>query len=209
MSALAAGFTLSLSLIMAIGPQNAHVLRMGLARRHLIITVLACAITDVILIGLGVLGFAKISALSPALHNTIAVGAFAFLVWYGFQAAQRAAKPNHDALKAAEKALPNSLKSALMTALAFSWLNPHAWLDTAVLIGTASLAYSQPNNFAFGVGAAIASFVWFCGLAWIAARLSRHLAKPATWRAIDCLVAVTMWGTAVWVAVDLYRRVVG
>jgi L-lysine exporter family protein LysE/ArgO len=170
MSAIAAGFTLSLSLIMAIGPQNAHVLRMGLARRHLIIT---------------------------------------FLVWYGFQAAQRALKPSHDALQAAEKALPNSLKSALMTALAFSWLNPHAWLDTAVLIGTASLAYGKPNNYAFGLGAGIASFVWFCGLAWIAARLSRHLAKPATWRAIDCLVAITMWGTAVWVALDLYKRMTG
>jgi L-lysine exporter family protein LysE/ArgO len=209
MSAIAAGFTLSLSLIMAIGPQNAHVLRMGLARRHLIITVLACAVTDFILIGLGVLGFAKISALSPMLHNAIALGAFAFLVWYGFQAAQRALKPSHDALQAAEKALPNSLKSALMTALAFSWLNPHAWLDTAVLIGTASLAYGKPNNYAFGLGAGIASFVWFCGLAWIAARLSQHLAKPATWRAIDCLVAITMWGTAVWVALDLYKRMAG
>ncbi len=207
MSATAAGFSLSLSLIMAIGPQNAHVLRMGLARRYLVTTVLACAITDVVLIGLGVLGFAKLSSLSPMVHNVVAIGAIVFLLWYGLQALLRVLNPEQASLKAVEQSLPQNFKSALLTALAFSWLNPHAWLDTAVLIGTASLAYARPNNYAFGVGAAFASFIWFCGLAWIASRLARHLAKPTTWRVIDCVVAVTMWGTALWVSFDLYKRV--
>jgi L-lysine exporter family protein LysE/ArgO len=203
MTALLSGFSLSLSLIIAIGPQNAHVLRMGLARRHLLITVAACAITDLVLIALGVLGLAKLSMLSPLGHRIILLGAIAFLCWYGWKAARRALASSARSLDAAQDALPKTAKQALLTALAFSWLNPHAWLDTAVLIGSASLAYGPDNNLWFGLGAAIGSAAWFAVLAWVAMRLSSLLASPATWRAIDALVALTMLGTAAWILFTL------
>jgi L-lysine exporter family protein LysE/ArgO len=190
-----AGFTLSISLIVAIGPQNAHVLRMGLARRHVFITVAACAITDAILITLGVLGLAKITSLSPYLYKAMLITAVSFLLWYGFLAARRALGAN-GSLNTQSVTLPGSPKNALLTALAFSWLNPHAWLDTAVLVGSASLSYSHPINLAFGAGAVLGSFVWFVALAWVATKLAKRLAKPSVWRAIDAMVAVTMAVTA-------------
>jgi L-lysine exporter family protein LysE/ArgO len=205
-SALVAGFSLSVSLIMTIGPQNVHVLRMGLARKYLLTTVLACAVTDAILIAIGVLGFANLTAMSPLVYWVFALGAIAFLFWYGLQAVRRALRPASTALDIAGQALPSTAKSALVTALAFSWLNPHAWLDTTVLIGTASLAHQAPNNYAFGIGAALGSFAWFVGLGAIAARLADKLARPSTWRAIDCLVCLTMWATALWLALNLVKR---
>jgi L-lysine exporter family protein LysE/ArgO len=198
-----AGFTLSFSLIVAIGPQNAHVLRMGLARRHVFITVAACAVTDAILITIGVLGLASITALSPYLYKAMLVTAIAFLLWYGFLAARRAIVAT-GALTTQSVALPSSAKNALLTALAFSWLNPHAWLDTAVLVGSASLSYSHPSNLAFGAGAILGSFVWFVALAWVATKLAKRLAKPSVWRAIDAVVAVTMAVTAAYLIKTAY-----
>ena len=156
MSAFVSGFSLSLSLIVAIGPQNAHVLRMGLKRSHVIKTVAACALTDVALIAIGVMGFASISALHPLVHRGMMIGATLFLLYYGWQAARRAwagGASGINASAAAGAAVSSgamSNKQALLTALAFSWLNPHAWLDTAVLIGSASLAHGAPNNYVFG-----------------------------------------------------------
>ena len=193
---------------MAIGPQNAHVLRMGLKRSHLIKTVLACALTDVILIAIGVMGFASISALHPFVHKGMMIGATLFLIYYGAQAAQRAYRGGDSAMNtsAVDGLSGMTNKQALLTALAFSWLNPHAWLDTAVLIGSASLVHGAPNNYVFGAGAAVASIVWFTVLAWVAARLAHRLSSPQVWRGIDAVVAVTMWGTAAWLIVGLVTQ---
>ena len=190
---------------MAIGPQNAHVLRMGLKRSHVIKTVAACALTDVALIAIGVMGFASISALHPLVHRGMMIGATLFLLYYGWQAARRAWIGVASGINASAAVGSGvmSNKQALLTALAFSWLNPHAWLDTAVLIGSASLAHGAPNNYVFGAGAAVASLGWFTVLAWVAARLAHRLSSPQVWRGIDVVVAITMWGTAIWLIVGM------
>jgi L-lysine exporter family protein LysE/ArgO len=202
-SAFISGMLLSLSLIVAIGPQNAHVLRMGLARRHVGITVLACSVTDWLLIGIGVAGLAQLGKLSGAATGAIMAGACLFLLHYGWSAARRAQAGAYTGLQAGD-GIPPTRNKALATALAFSWLNPHAWLDTAVLIGTASLAYAAPSNWWFGAGAALGSTLWFVALGQGAQLLAQRLAHPNAWRAIDALVAVTMWGTALWLLWGLF-----
>jgi L-lysine exporter family protein LysE/ArgO len=203
-SSLLSGALLGFSLIIAIGPQNAHVLRMGLQRRFVFSTVLACAITDWILIALGVAGFATLSSLAPWLMKLLLLAALLFLLYYGGLGFRRAFGSTSNLLDfSTETGLPNSLKKAVLTALAFSWLNPHAWLDTAVLVGGASLSYRSPDNWWFGFGAASASSVWFFGLGATAAALSPWLAKPLTWRLIDFSIGLTMWGTAGFIAKEL------
>jgi L-lysine exporter family protein LysE/ArgO len=205
MTAALSGMLLSLSLIIAIGPQNAHVLRMGLLRQHVGLTVAACAVTDVILIGIGVAGLAQLGSLSATVHSVMLGAAILFLLHYGWGAARRAWAYQHVVLSATQQGAPATRKQALGTALAFSWLNPHAWLDTAVLIGTASLAYGQPQNWLFGAGAAVGSALWFIALGLGARLLAHKLARPAVWRGIDAVVALTMWGTALWLALGLLR----
>jgi L-lysine exporter family protein LysE/ArgO len=200
-----AGMLLSMSLIMAIGPQNAHVLRMGLQRQHLWLTVAVCALADVVLIGLGVLGLAQLGGLSDKLHGALIGAGMLFLGVYGWQAFQRFLHPRAMALEgsAPVAAEPVSRRQAVLSALAFSWLNPHAWLDTAVLIGTASLAYGQGSK-VFGLGAATGSLVWFVVLGTAAFWLGRRLNSLSVWRALDGLVALMMWGTALWLLTSLF-----
>ncbi len=207
--AFAAGMVLSLSLIMAIGPQNAHVLRMGLQRQHLWLTVAVCAVADVLLIGLGVLGLAQLGGLTDKLHGAIVGAGVLFLLAYGWQAARRFLRPVASAVPGAEGGMPAqprtfTARQAVLSALAFSWLNPHAWLDTAVLIGTASLAYGTPGNAVFGAGAAMGSLVWFGLLGAAVFWMGRRLGSLRLWRAIDGLVALMMWGTALWLLAGLF-----
>lgn len=204
-----AGMVLSLSLIMAIGPQNAHVLRMGLQRQHLWLTVAVCALADIALIGLGVLGLAQLGGLSDKLHGALVGAGVLFLAVYGWQAFQRFLRPQAPAALAQDgaqprlQAAPVSRRQALLSALAFSWLNPHAWLDTAVLIGTASLAYGQGST-VFGLGAAAGSLVWFLVLGVAAFWLGRRLNSLHVWRALDGMVALMMWGTAAVLLASLF-----
>lgn len=203
-SSILSGALLGFSLIIAIGPQNAHVLRMGLQRKFVFTTVAACALTDWVLIGLGVAGFATLTSVAPWLMKLLLIAALLFLVYYGWLGFSRAISKNHNVLDlSAASGLPATAKNALLTALAFSWLNPHAWLDTAVLVGGASLSYKAPENWWFGVGAASASTIWFFGLGATAAALSPWLAKPLTWRLIDFSIGLTMWGTAGLIAKEL------
>jgi L-lysine exporter family protein LysE/ArgO len=213
-----AGMVLSISLIMAIGPQNAHVLRMGLQRQHLWLTVAVCAVADVVLIGLGVLGLAQLGGLSDKLHGALVGAGMLFLTVYGWQAFQRFLRPRvltldlpaSDASSASvstaasirQTPLAVTRRQAVWSALAFSWLNPHAWLDTAVLIGTASLAYGQGST-VFGLGAAAGSMLWFLLLGAAAFWLGRRLHSLHIWRALDGVVALMMWGTAVWLGMSL------
>ena len=195
-----AGLVLSLSLIMAIGPQNAHVLRMGLQRQHVWLTVAVCIVADVLLIGLGVLGLAQLGGLSDKLQGALVGAGVLFLAVYGWEAARRFLKPTPlNSVVAAEPQAPaNNLnrRQAVASALAFSWLNPHAWLDTAVLIGTASLAYGTPGNTVFGLGAAVGSTVWFLVLGAAVFWAGRRLGSATLWRWLDGVVALMMWGTA-------------
>ena len=204
-----AGMVLSMSLIMAIGPQNAHVLRMGLQRQHLWLTVAVCALADIVLISLGVFGLAQLGGLSDKLLGALIGAGVLFLGVYGWQAFQRFLKPQAAApLATANTAgqpasAPLSQRQAILSALAFSWLNPHAWLDTAVLIGTASLAYG-PGSKAFGLGAATGSVVWFLVLGAAAFWLGRRLNSLHIWRVLDGVVALMMWGTAAWLVAGLF-----
>jgi L-lysine exporter family protein LysE/ArgO len=193
-----AGLALSLSLIMALGPQNAHLMRMGLLGQHVVLTVAVCIVSDVLLIGLGVLGLAQVGGLSE-LVKTVLIGAgIVFLLVYGAQAFG-----HFRAGGVVTTAQPAGAQKAVMTrtqatgaALALAWLNPHAWLDTAVLIGTASLAWGAPGNTVFGIGAATGSAIWFAGLGLGVFCLGQRLCTPAIWRLMDGVVAAMMWGTA-------------
>ena len=201
-----AGMVLSLSLIMAIGPQNAHVMRMGLLRQHLWLTVSVCVVTDIALIGAGVAGLAQLGGLSPTWLGAMTGAGVLVLLLYGAQAMRRFLRPSLapvavNGMNMSES--PMSRRQALSLALALSWLNPHAWLDTAVLIGTASLAYAAPANAVFGLGAAAGSALWFIALGGAMWGLGRRLNSPQLWRAIDALVALMMWGTALWLIAGL------
>jgi L-lysine exporter family protein LysE/ArgO len=201
--AFTAGLVLSLSLIMAIGPQNAHVLRMGLQRQHVWLTIAICVVTDVSLIALGVLGLAQLGGLSDKLQGALIGAGVLFLAVYGWQAFLRFRHPRAGGLTASGAPQALTSRQAVLQALAFSWLNPHAWLDTAVLIGTASLAYGQGST-VFGLGAATGSLLWFVGLGVAMFWLGRRLNSVAVWRALDGLVALMMWGTAAWLVASLF-----
>ena len=199
------GMVLSLSLIMAIGPQNAHIMRMGLMRQHLWITVAVCVGTDILLIALGVSGLAALGGLPKSVITAMTAAGALVLCVYGWRAMQRFLQADASAQGEADGGgAPITRRQAVGTALALSWLNPHAWLDTAVLIGTASLAYARPANAVFGIGAATGSLVWFVVLGEAMALLGRRMRSPGLWRALDGLVAVTMWGCAGWLVSGLF-----
>ena len=201
-----AGLALSLSLIMAIGPQNAHVMRMGRRREHLWLTVAICVVTDVTLIAVGVGGLAQLGGLSAKWLGALTGAGAVLLFLYGAQAMQRFVRPAAPAGSgiASEPETAMSRRRAVWLALAMSWLNPHAWLDTAVLMGTASLAYAQPENAVFGLGAAAGSVLWFVALGVAMWSLGSRLKAPWIWRALDGLVALMMWGTALWLVTGLH-----
>lgn len=191
MQAGLAGFALGLSLIMAIGAQNAFVLRQGLRRAHVLAVVLVCAISDAILVTAGVTGFGVLAEAAPGLERIMRFGGAAFLLAYGarsFLAAWRGAA----ALEAGEGA--GSLRRAVLTCLALTWLNPHVYLDTVVLLGSISTQYE--NRFAFGLGAVCASFVFFFSLGYGARLLAPLFRRPASWRVLDAGVGCVMWAIA-------------
>ena len=187
------GFATSLSLIVAIGAQNAFVLRQGIRNEHVLPVVILCAVSDLVLIIAGVAGVGALVTAHPQLLTVARYGGAAFLVGYGLLAARRAIRPTN---LTPSDAGPASLKSVLLTCLALTFLNPHVYLDTVVLLGT--LASQQGDaRWRFGAGAAAASLVWFFGLGVGARRLAGLFAKPSTWRVLDGLIALTMIGLGV------------
>ena len=201
-----AGLLLSLSLIMALGPQNAHVMRMGLRGQHVWLTVAVCIVSDVLLIGLGVLGIAYVGGMSVVVRVGLLLAGIAFLIYYGAQAFLRCVRGASGGLPEQKTGQANSdmtRRQATASALAFGWLNPHAWLDTAVLIGTASIAWGTPGNAIFGLGAATGSVIWFLGLGLSLLWLGQRLRSPYVWRVLDGLVALMMWGTALTLGLGL------
>ncbi|MFD5629862.1 LysE/ArgO family amino acid transporter [Streptomyces sp. NPDC127072] len=184
----AAGFGTGLSLIVAIGAQNAFVLRQGIRRDAVLAVVGICALSDAALIALGVGGVGAVVVAWPAALTAVGLIGGTFLVCYGVLAARRVLRPS--ALEAA--ATPTgSRRRVLLTCLALTWLNPHVYLDTVFLLG--SLAADRgPARWTFGLGAVLASLCWFAALGFGARLLSRFLSRPSSWRVLDGLVATTM-----------------
>jgi len=189
---LLAGFSLGLSLILAIGAQNAFVLRQGLRRAHVFSVSLTCAASDALLIVAGVAGFAWIAEAYPWVGPMLRWGGVAFLVFYGALAARLAWRGGSTLV--ADGVETQSLAAVLVTCLALTWLNPHVYLDTFVLIG--SVASQSENRLAFGLGAVVASFVFFFSLGYGARALAPLFAKPFAWRILDAGIAVLMWTIA-------------
>ncbi|SFZ78727.1 LysE/ArgO family amino acid transporter [Chitinimonas taiwanensis] len=189
------GLGLGSSLIVAIGAQNAHVLRMGLLRRYAWQTAAICALCDSILITIGLLGMGALLASSPALLAVARYGGAAYLAWYALRAL-RAATESH-ALDSEPNSTVSSWRSALLTALGFSLLNPHVYLDTVLLLGSIGGRNPWPERMNFGLGAITASVVWFFCLAGLASLLAPWLRRPIIWRAIDLLTAFVMGSLAI------------
>lgn len=193
MSSFIPGFLLSLSLILAIGAQNAFVLRQGLRREHVFWVCLTCAVTDALLIAAGVAGFGALAEAVPWFETAMRYGGAAFLLVYGTRAAVSAWRGGETLQAAGENA--QSLQRTILTLLAITFLNPHVYLDTLVLVGSVSAQY--PNRVAFAAGAIVASAIFFFILGYGARLLQPIFAKPASWRILDGLIAVTMWAIAV------------
>jgi len=187
-----AGFAASVVLIVAIGAQNAFVLRQGLRREHVLPVVVTCAVSDLALIAAGIAGLGAVVTARPATVTAIRWVGAAFLLTYAALAAKRAWRPG--TLKPTDQA-PATLRATLLTCLALTYLNPHVYLDTVLLLG--SVAQQHPHRWLFGIGAAVASAVWFSALGLGAHRLAPVLARPAAWRVLDGLIAVVMAGVAV------------
>ncbi len=192
--AATAGFFLGLSLIVAIGAQNAFVLRQGLRRSHVFAICLTCAASDAALIAAGVGGLGKAIAALPWLTPLTRYGGAAFLAYYGF-GSLRTALSGNAALKPEGEA-QESLAAALFTCLALTWLNPHVYLDTVVLLGSISTQYPG-QGLAFGLGATTASFLFFFSLGFGARYLRPLFARPSAWRVLDGLIAVVMGSIAI------------
>jgi L-lysine exporter family protein LysE/ArgO len=187
------GFLLGASLIIAIGAQNAFVLRQGLQRRHVFAVASVCALSDALLIAAGVAGLGTLVGRNAGLLTTVTIVGAAFLIAYGALAARRAFHPT--TLRPAGQA-GRTLAATLATCLALTFLNPHVYLDTVVLIGGLSARHAPPGAVAFAIGAALASATWFYGLAYGARLLAPLFAQPAAWRLLDAAIALVMWAIA-------------
>lgn len=189
------GLLLSLGLIVAIGAQNAFVLRQGLRREHVLPVVAFCALADAVLITAGVLGMAQALGRHPALAQAMALAGAVFLAWYGWRALQRARRASQ--LQAADGGPGLSRGAVLAQAAAFTLLNPHVYLDTVLLVG--SIGAQQPDGLRgwFIAGSSIASLGWFTALGFGARWLAPLFAKPRAWQVLDALIGLTMWTLAV------------
>jgi L-lysine exporter family protein LysE/ArgO len=196
MTAFLPGLLTGLSLIVAIGAQNAFVLRQGLLRKHVLPIVLVCAFSDAALIVIGVLGLGSLISLLPWLLEVIRWVGVAFLVWYGSTSLRRFMK--NESLKAAE-AGSGTLKQTVLTVLALTYLNPHVYLDTVIFIGGIANQFQEEKWF-FVMGAVTASFVWFFSLGFGAKKASVLVSKPAFWKIMDIFIAAVMFSLAITLA---------
>jgi L-lysine exporter family protein LysE/ArgO len=186
----AEGFGLGASLIVAIGAQNAFVLRQGLKREHVFLSAGFCALADLVLITAGVFGLGTLVRDQTWFLALMTWGGAAFLAWYGAKAGWRALKS--EALEAGPAGHPLSVPTVLASLAAFTFLNPHVYLDTVLLLGGLGARHPPALRVWFASGAALASVLWFFGLAYGARLLAPLFAKPVTWRVLDGLIAVVM-----------------
>lgn len=189
----ASGFLISAALIMAIGAQNLFVLRQGLKREHVGPVVLFCGAADALLITAGVAGVGAFLAAVPQLTLILTLGGAAFLGFYGIKALQRMASSDAMAVVSGDSV---SLRGAIAATAGFTFLNPHVYLDTVLLMGAAGSAQPAALRPIFVAGAASASFAWFAALGYGARLLVPLFARPAAWRVLDAIVGVTMLSLA-------------
>ena len=188
------GMTMGLSLIVAIGAQNAFVLRQGLRGEHVLAVCLACAASDAVLITLGVTSFGTISVWLPWLTPVMRYGGAVFLIWYGVKSLHAAVR-SHAALMVDPSRAGSDLRRTLAACLAITWLNPHVYLDTVVLLGTISSQFDGARV-SFAGGAIMGSFLFFFALGYGARWLRPFFARPEAWRALEGGVALIMWTIA-------------
>jgi L-lysine exporter family protein LysE/ArgO len=201
LTAAVEGFLLGGGLIVAIGAQNAFVLRQGLVRRHVFAVAALCSLSDAVLIAVGVAGLGRLVQTLPSLLTVVSLGGAAFLFFYGAIAFRRALHPGK---LLAAGAVETSLAATLVTCIALTFLNPHVYLDTVVLVGAVSARYEFYGAVAFGIGAVGASIIWFFALGYGARLLTPFFARPAAWRLLDILVGIVMWSIAARLAADIW-----
>ncbi len=192
------GLLTGLSLIIAIGAQNAFVLRQGLAREHVAAVVAICAVSDVALILAGVAGIGTVIRQAGWVIDVVRWLGVAFLTWYGVSSLLRARRTSGLAAAAPE---PMSLRSAVLRVTALTWLNPHVYLDTVLLVGSIANTHGSSGRWWFATGASAASLLWFSGLGFGARLASPLLARPRAWQVLDVLIGLTMLGIALLLAV--------
>jgi L-lysine exporter family protein LysE/ArgO len=195
LAALAQGFGLSVSLIVAIGAQNAFLLQQGLRREYVLTLATICFVSDAALIALGCGGFGALVQAHPQLIVAVSwIGAL-FLICYGLRNAWSALNPRPLDMDEAP-AVVGGYRRAVLSMLALTWLNPHVYLDTVLLLGGIAGRYAGSDRIAFALGAMSASGAWFYGLGYGARLLAPLFRKPITWRLLDALIALTMWTIA-------------
>ncbi len=189
---LLTGLLTGLSLIIAIGAQNAYVLRQGLARQHIGVVVAICAVSDLVLIVAGVAGVGALVRSHPTLLTVLRWAGAAYLVWFGVRSILAARKAHGLTVNV----LP-AKSSIVLTTLALTWLNPHVYLDTVLMLGNIANQHGPAGRWWFAVGACIGSIVWFTGLGYGARAASGWIGRPAVWRVLDVLIGLTMITIAV------------
>jgi L-lysine exporter family protein LysE/ArgO len=201
LTAAIAGLGLGLSLIVAIGAQNAFVLRQGLRRERVLVVVAICAASDAILIVVGVGGLGTVIQRAGWALVVVRIAGAAFLTWYGVRSAMRAVKPG--ALKSDEGGDRMTLAATVTTVLALTWLNPHVYLDTVLLLGSIGGTYGA-SRWWFALGAALGSVLWFSALGFGSRALRPLFARPVAWRILDAIIAIVMVSIAVSLIVGLF-----
>lgn len=191
MQTLFSGFGLGLSLILAIGAQNAFVLRAGLLKRYVFIVCLTCSLSDALLIYIGVNGLGRFVQSVPVIIDVMRYGGAIFLVLYGAKSLYSAWRGGTGLQATGEF---STLRAAALTCLALTWLNPHVYLDTVILLG--SIAVQSPQPGVFGIGAILASFVFFFTLGYGAQLLAPFFARPRAWQVLDIGIAAVMFSIA-------------
>ena len=196
MFAFLPGFFAGLGLIVAIGAQNAFVIRQGLTRQHVFVVVAICAIADAALIALGIAGLGAIIQGLPWLLEGVRWFGVAYLTWFGIKSVRSAFKNEVMDISGAQT---TSLKKVVAAVLGFTLLNPHVYLDTVILLGSISNQFAE-DRWVFGLGAMTASVVWFSSIGFGAKAASRFMSKPIFWRVLDSLIAVVMFSIAFYLA---------
>jgi L-lysine exporter family protein LysE/ArgO len=191
------GFATSLSMIVAIGAQNAFVLRQGIRREHVVTVVVVCALSDAVLIAAGIAGLGTALESRTTLLTITRYAGASFLIAYGVFAVRRAFRPQGLSAAAGRSV---ALRGTVLACLGFTYLNPHVYLDTVVLLGVLANQQGVDGRWLYGVGAVAASCVWFSGLGFFAGRLGPLFARPRSWQFLDGGIALVMFALGTWMA---------
>lgn len=196
MIALVPGFLTGLSLIIAIGAQNAFVIKQGLLRQHVLLIVLICAISDAVLIFLGTGGLGALVQSNQGLLEVVRWFGVAYLTWFGIKSAKSAF--TNQSLQASGSSTVSAVKVAT-TVLALTWLNPHVYLDTVILLGSVANQFNS-DRWYFATGASVASVLWFTAIGFGARAASKYMSRPIFWKVLDSLIALIMFSIAITLA---------